>query len=57
VIIQKEFNDVDRCNKCPIPQIGCWCNEFCENEANLPMRNGEKSMTMHQGGLWAIQRA
>ncbi len=41
MIIQKEFNDDDGCNKCPTPQISHWHNELCENDANPPMRNKE----------------
>jgi hypothetical protein len=39
-MIQKEFNNDDGCNKYPIPQINCWCNEFHGNEVD-PLSRGE----------------
>jgi hypothetical protein len=31
-------------------------NELCGNEANSPMRNEERSLMVHQRGLWAIPK-
>jgi hypothetical protein len=36
MIIQKEFNNDDGCNKCPTPQISHSHNELCGNDANPP---------------------
>jgi hypothetical protein len=51
-----ESSDYNRCNKCPIPQISHWCNELYGNEVDPSMINEEINLTMHQGGLWVIQR-
>jgi len=47
----------DNCNRYLVPQIGHLCNELCGDEANPPMRNGERGLLAHQGGLWIIQKA
>jgi hypothetical protein len=51
VIIQKESNDDNSCNKCPISPIGHWCNELYGNEFGPSMINEERNLNVHQGGL------
>ncbi len=33
-MIQQELGGNDKCNKCPTPQVNCWCNELCGNETH-----------------------
>jgi hypothetical protein len=30
------------------PQISCWLNELYGNEVDVPTKNGEKSLIVHQ---------